>query len=151
GAAPTIACKTGRGEVATNRQIAGEATARAESLAREIQLFEDRCRRVGQRIEDGILHFVGGVDMAYDAAISLGLNEGAGDDAVQAMLARASIRPDMPQMTTRSDALSRGAGPPLLSIDESRAEKRCTEQDRRWRRIDEELDRQRKAGRPPLA
>jgi hypothetical protein len=61
GVARTIGWTTKQGELTTDRQITSEATAPAESLARQIQFFEDRCRRITKQIEGGILQFVHGL------------------------------------------------------------------------------------------
>ena len=58
----------------------------------QLPLFERRCRLLAEQVKMGLLPFVWAVDCAYDAAIYCGLADGAGDDAVQQVMARAFMQ-----------------------------------------------------------
>jgi hypothetical protein len=58
-------------------------------LDRQLPLFERRRTEIAERVNAGLIGFIDGVDMAYGAAVWSGLTDNVGDNAVQAVTARA--------------------------------------------------------------
>jgi hypothetical protein len=66
------------------------ATARAFDFKdAQLELFAIRCSELADRVSAGKIKFIDAVDMAHSAAIWSGLVDGAGDDAVQVVMAAA--------------------------------------------------------------
>jgi hypothetical protein len=65
------------------------AAAVSRSSKRQLDEFEPRCSDIVERIDAGLIAFIDGVDTVYSAAVWSGLSGSVGDDAVQAIMARA--------------------------------------------------------------
>jgi hypothetical protein len=62
----------------------------------QLILFELRCQTLVHRVRCNQLQFIDAVDMAYQAAVWSGLVDVAGDDLVQATMARAFMQVPRP-------------------------------------------------------
>jgi hypothetical protein len=62
---------------------------RAAFVERHLALFGARCRELAERVDAGLIGFIEAVDMLYSASVWSGLSDSVGDDAVQAVMARA--------------------------------------------------------------
>lgn len=82
-----------------NHNTRGGAAAQLDSakLTRnQLTLFELRCQTLVLRVRCNQLQFIDAVDMAYQAAVWSGLVDLAGDDLVQATMARAFMQVPRP-------------------------------------------------------
>lgn len=78
-----------RGARAAQQSSAG----RSEHFSQQqLILFERRCQTLADRVGCNQLYFIDAVDMAYQAAVWSGLVDVAGDDLVQATMARAFMQ-----------------------------------------------------------
>ena len=59
---------------------------------RQAELFAIKCTEFADRVAAGRIGFLDAVDLLHDAAVSSGLVEAAGDDAVQKIMAAAFSR-----------------------------------------------------------
>jgi len=62
-----------------------------ENLSDQLCVLFDRCCTIADRIRDGSIGFIDGVDLAYSAAEWSGLVDRFGDDLIQLVLADAFI------------------------------------------------------------
>ena len=62
----------------------------------QLILFERRCQTLVHQVRCNQLQFIDAVDMAYQAAVWSGLVDVAGDDLVQATMARAFMQVPRP-------------------------------------------------------
>jgi hypothetical protein len=68
-----------------------DAATISENLSDPLCVLFDRCCIIADRIKDGSIRFIDGVDLAYSAAEWSGLVDRFGDDLIQLVLADAFV------------------------------------------------------------
>jgi len=76
--------------------VAAEQLNSAQLCRHQLILFEFRCQTLAHRVRCNQLQFIDAVDMADQAAVWSGLVDLAGDDLVQATMARAFMQVPRP-------------------------------------------------------